>query len=428
MNQRNVLWTRSVPSATNEQAIRTLLAPYYVEGKNWPDIFLDLCEDMAGAGNGLNLKGRRAGKQKNFALGLIMAIGLMLMGWKLCTCAGLPGYVSKCPVTPAAPSINPVATPAPVPPASALCAFPMTVSSPLAGATVQSPVQLAVTAHSASPIYNTRVYVDNVPVFFTFLGTITQSLWMANGNHRIDVVSEDQSGYISRKSVDVNVTGQGPGISQIQNLPGWVNCSSVLVTGAVCAAGLGVAKSELVQNQTAPTIHGGTSAKFALEGATHPYSNALYWIPLGGGDNVKHFVYDLYFYIDNSNASQALEFDVNQTFGTTRWTWGSECNFDADQKWDIWNDAGGVWVPTNVPCTHFPSHSWIHLVWTLERVGNLVHYVSLQVNDQTYDVDTYYTAQQNWYADEIDIAFQMDGNWEQEPYNVWLDHVTLEAR
>jgi hypothetical protein len=383
---------------------------------------------MAGAGDGQLSKEQFIRGPGNFAVGLILAVALMLMAWKWTTCQGLPGYVSKCPTTPVAPTINPVATPAPIPPAAALCPFPMTVSSPAAGASVQSPVQLNVETQSASPIYNTRVYVDNVPVFFTFLGTINQSLWMANGNHTIDVVSEDQSGYIANNSVAVNVTGQGPGPSQIQNMPGWINCSSVLATGAVCAAGLGVAKSQLVQKQTSPTFSGGTSAKFSLEGATHPYSNALYWIPLGGGDNVKHFTYDLYFYIDNSDASQALEFDVNQTFGGTRWTWGSECNFDADQKWDIWNDAGGVWVPTDVPCTHFPSGTWIHLVWNLERVGNQVHYISLQVNDQSYDVDTYYTSQSSWYADEIDIAFQMDGNYKQEPYNVWLDNVTLNAQ
>jgi hypothetical protein len=43
-------------------------------------------------------------------------------------------------------------------------------------------------------------------------------------------------------------------------------------------------------------------------------------------------------------------------------------------------------------------------------------------------VDTYFTAQSDWYADEIDIAFQMDGNYQQEPYNVWLDNVTLTAQ
>jgi hypothetical protein len=358
---------------------------------------------------------------------VVFGLALTIIAWKILGCQGLPSYVANCPVTPTAPTINPVATKAPDPPAAALCPFPMAVSSPTAGQSVQSPVQLIASAQSASPIYNTRVYVDRVPVFFTFLGELNQYLWIANGNHTIEVVSEDQSGYISTKTIPVHITGQTPGLSQLQNMPDWINCSSVLATGAVCAAGLGVAKSALSQSQSSPTVNGGQSAKFSMEGGTHPYSNALYWIPLGGGSNVSHFIYDLYFYVDNSPASQALEFDVNQTFGGTRWTWGSECNFDADQKWDIWNDAGNVWVPTDAPCTHFPSNTWIHLVWTLERVGNQVHYISLRVDDRTYNIDTYYTAQSNWFADEIDVAFQMDGNWEQQPYNVWLDNVTLDA-
>lgn len=383
---------------------------------------------MAGPDSGQIVSKTSSSKLKGHAPVYLAIVILMLLAWRLSSCQGLPAYVSNCPVTPVAPTIVSVASPAPVPPPAAVCPFPMAITSPAAGASVQSPVQLVANAQSATPIYNMRVYVDNVPVFFTFLGTINQALWMANGQHTIEIVSEDQAGYISTKTLPLTVTGQGPGISQIQNMPGWINCSSVLATGAVCAAGLGVAKSQLVQSQTSPTVNGGTSAEFRLEGATHPYSNALYWIPLGGGDNVTHFTYDLYFLVDDGDASQALEFDVNQTFGGTRWTWGSECNFNADQKWDIWNDAGGVWVPTSAPCTHFPSNTWIHLIWTLERVGNQVHYITLQVNDQTYDIDTYYTAQSNWYADEIDIAFQMDGNYEQQPYNVWLDNVTLTAQ
>jgi len=76
-----------------------------------------------------------------------------------------------------------------------------------------------------------------------------------------------------------------------------------------------------------------------------------------------------------------------------------------------------------VPCDHFPSNTWIHLTWNLERVGNQVHYISLTVADQTYNVDTYFNAQPNWTQEEIDIAFQMDGNYKQQPYNVWLDEV-----
>jgi hypothetical protein len=365
--------------------------------------------------------------KKTVMLGFSFAGVLMAMAWKLLDCAGLPKYVANCPVTPAAPVISPSATAAPAPPLSALCPFPMTVTAPTNGASVQSPVTVTATAQSFAPIYNTRVYVDGLSVFFTFLGTLNQSIWVPNGDHTIEIVSEDQSGYVATQTIPVHVTSQNPGISQIQNIPGWINCSSVLATGAVCAAGLGTAKSALAQSQTSPALNGGTSAKFSLEGGTHPYSNALYWVPLGGGANVSHFAFDLWFYIDNGQATQALEFDVNQTFGGTRWTWGSECNFDADGMWDIWNDAGNVWVPTNAPCPHFPSNTWIHLIWTVERVGNQVHYITLQVADQTFNIDTYFTAQSNWFADEIDIAFQMDGNWEQEPYNVWLDQVTLNA-
>jgi hypothetical protein len=367
-------------------------------------------------------------KRKRRSLAAIsFAIMLAAIAFKLVGCQGLPGYVANCPVTPTPPVITNVATPAPEPPQAALCAFPMTVTSPAQSASVQSPVQVIASTEAAVPIYNTLIYVDGQAVFFTFLGTLNQYIWMPNGNHTIEIVSEDQSGYVATQTIPVTVTGQNPGLSQIQNMNGWINCSSVLATGAVCAAGLGTANSALVQSQTSPAIDGGPSAEFSLEGGTNPYSNALYWIPLGGGNSVSHFIYDLWFYVNDGAATQALEFDVNQTFSGTRWTWGSECNFNADGKWDIWNPAGGVWVPTSVPCNHFPSNTWIHLIWTLERVGDQVHYITLNVADQNYTIDTYYTAQPNWYADEIDVAFQMDGNYEQEPYNVWLDQVTLNA-
>jgi hypothetical protein len=60
-------------------------------------------------------------------------------------------------------------------------------------------------------------------------------------------------------------------------------------------------------------------------------------------------------------------------------------------------------------------------------VGDQVHYITLSVADQTYNGETYFTAHPNWDHEEIDVAFQMDGNFEQEPYSVWLDEVNLLA-
>jgi hypothetical protein len=86
-----------------------------------------------------------------------------------------------------------------------------------------------------------------------------------------------------------------------------------------------------------------------------------------------------------------------------------------------------VGSPLRCARTPFPANTWIHLVWNVERAGSQVHYISLTVGDQTYNVDTYYPNQPAWTLEEIDVAFQMDGNYEQEPYNVWLDEVKLTA-
>jgi len=274
------------------------------------------------------------------------------------------------------------------------------------------------------PVYTVRVYVDNRAVLYTPKTTVNQLIWMPNGKHTLEVVAEDTAGYIATASIQLNVVGQQPGALNIQDQSSWISCSAT-ISNSTCAAGLGEATSTLELHQSAPSLDG-SAAKFSIAGE-HAYSNELYWTPLGGGNNVSHFTYDLWFYVDHGDAPQSLEFDVNQTFGGTRWTWGSQCDFNQTHEWNVWDPLHGVWVPIPVPCNHFPSNTWIHLVWQLERVGDQVHYITLTVADQTYTVDTYFTAQPNWTQEEIDIAFQMDGNYKQEPYSVWLDEVNLLA-
>jgi hypothetical protein len=291
-------------------------------------------------------------------------------------------------------------------------------------------VTVVASATPKNPIFFMRVYVDQLAVYFTFINSINAQLFIAPGAHTLEVMAEDKQGYISATILNVTVSSQSKTtISGIQNMPGWQNCSALFPPGSgrdgqICAAGLGTAVTTLTPNQSSPAMDG-KSAKFTMGGPT-AYSNMLYYNPIAGGNNVSHFIYDLYFYVDNPNAPQALEFDFNQTYGGNRWVWGSECNFNGTGKWDIWDDING-WKPTSVDCKPFPANTWIHLVWNLERVGNQVHYISLTVGDQTYNIDTYYPNQPNWTLEEIDVAFQMDGNYKQEPFNVWLDQVNLTA-
>ena len=359
--------------------------------------------------------------QHGIPIGISVVLALILAAFV--GCGGLPKNVANCPITPTAPSNLTIVPAAAEPPPAVLCGFPLQISSPGNGASVQAPMPLIAEATPPDPIYTVRVYVDNFAVLYTPSSIVNQLLWMPNGPHTIEVVAEDVAGYIATTSMQVNVVGQLPGALNLQDSPQWTSCSAVIGPNTTCAAGLGVAVSTFDLHQQTPSLDG-SAAKFTLAGK-HAYSNELYWTPIGGGNQPTHFSYDLWFYIDHGDRPQSLEFDVNQAFGGSRWTWGTQCDFNDSHFWNIWDPLNEVWKLTSIPCNHFPSNTWIHLVWTLERVGNQVHYISLSVADQNYAIDTYYTAQPNWTQEEIDIAFQMDGNYAQQPYTVWLDRVNL---
>lgn len=314
--------------------------------------------------------------------------------------------------------------------------FPLTVSSPLDQSSVTSPMHVVANATPKNPLFFMRVYVDQLAVYFTYTNSIDTQIFVAPGQHKVEIMAEDKQGYISDTILNVTVTSQAPKttISGIQNMPGWQSCSAVFPPGSgrdgqLCAAGnKNPPTSTMTEGQTSPAMDG-KSAQFTMSGP-NTYANMLYFNAVAGGDNVSHFTYDLYFYIDNGNAPQALEFDLNQTFGGRRWVWGSECNFRGGVTpagWDIWDDEAGLWRTTNIPCNPFPSNQWIHLIWNFERVNEQVHYISLQINDQVFNVDTYYNDQPDWTLEEIDTAFQMDTADPPLAYNVWLDEVNLTA-
>ena len=331
------------------------------------------------------------------------------------------------------------APPAQEPPPAGSNNFPLQISNPADGESVSSPLTVAATANPKNPIFFMRVYVDQVAVYFTFNNSINAEIFLAPGQHTLEVMAEDNQGYISATPIKITISSQAPKttISGIQSMSGWQSCGDVFPPGSgragqLCAAGYGTPNSTLTQNVSSPSMDG-KSAEFSI-GPSQPdcpgYCNMLYFNPVAGGNNVSHFIYDLYFYIDNPNAAQALEFDVNQTFGGQRWVWGSECNLKADGHWDIWNDAPNTgWQPTDIPClaTQFPANTWNHITWDVQQAGNKVQYNTLTVNGKVYPVNTTYPNQQNWTLEEIDTAFQMDLDSTGQPYHVWLDQVNLTA-
>src|SRR5579863_10343494 len=153
--------------------------------------------------------------------------------------------------------------------------FPLTVSNPTEGTSVTSPINVVASATPKNPIFFMRVYVDQLAVYFTFTSSIDTQIFTAPGAHTLEVMAEDNKGYVSATLINVTVTTQSQTtISAIQAMPGWQSCSATFPSGSgrdgqICAAGLGTAQSTMTENQSSPAMDG-KSAKFSMGGPT-PY-------------------------------------------------------------------------------------------------------------------------------------------------------------
>ena len=141
--------------------------------------------------------------------------------------------------------------------------------------------------------------------------------------------------------------------------------------------------------------------------------------------NLHDFTYDVYFYGDNLNLSQALEFDINQFFAGKGFIFGHECRIAGGNEWDVWDDANKKWVSTGVAC--YPnSNAWNHVTIKVHRTANdQLVYQSITLNGKTSNLNWAFNpgSTPNWYG--VTINFQMDGNQNQDTYRVYLDNLTF---
>ncbi len=138
-----------------------------------------------------------------------------------------------------------------------------------------------------------------------------------------------------------------------------------------------------------------------------------------------NFTYDVYFYGTNLELSQAVEFDINQFFNNLGFIWGHECRIAGGHEWDVWNNLTAQWTPTGIACNPV-DNAWNHLTIQVQRTAdNQLLYQSITLNGVTSTLNQYYDpgAAPGWYG--VTINYQMDGNYEQSPYSVYLDQLTF---
>ncbi len=321
------------------------------------------------------------------------------------------------------------------------------LSSPGANATVNGSARVQASAFSPNQITAMQVYDNGGLVNETPGSSVDTTLNLTPGSHYLVVQAWDTSGTPFLNPVIVNVPGGEPQLQaqtqsapappaqpagpqayvaenasaklDIDEMPGWDNCGACSGRNAAGPA-VPYSMSEGVQS---PSIDG-KSAVFWI-GGNAPFGSAIWWKQLGGNAGATHFVYDLHFYTNNPNASQALEFDVNQSVGGRKYIFGTECDIVEGGAWRVWDTANVHWVSTGASC-HINGNSWNHLTWELERTGGKTHFVAVTLNGYRQTIDKYFDSKPGGYS-ELNVAFQMDGNRTQDDYQVWLDKVSLYA-
>lgn len=305
----------------------------------------------------------------------------------------------------------------------------ITVSSP-SNSTVASPTKFAATAKSSISgvsITAFKIYVDNNEKYSIGSSSISTSLSLSAGSHYVVLQAWDSKGNIYKKALNLSVsttsssdTGSTSAYTNIDQMTGWESCD-------VCAGAGGSGPTtpySMAQNISNPSMDG-RSAKFWIGGST-PYSQALWWKHLTAVPSAHHFVYDLYFYLTNSSAPQALEFDVNQSVNGKHFIFGTQCDIRKTKQFDVWDDINQKFVPTGIACAAPSAYKWHHLIWEFERTtDNRVKFVSVTLDGVKHYVNISYATRSSS-ASSLSTAFQMDGNYQQTDYSTWLDKVTLE--
>ena len=329
--------------------------------------------------------------------------------------------------------------PPPPPPVPSL-----TISSTLPSGTVGAIYSGSINVSGGTPPYTLTVASGQLPaglVLTAASGTISGTPTAA-GTFSLAIAASDAKALSKQQSLQITiaaapVVNNSKSFSNLQQ-SSWGQYGLTPPTYATCSPSpCGGISYSMTQGITSPSMSG-NSTQFNLGGTTL-YGDVLFNNHLIGDfssqglPDTNHtlvpayhtFTYDVDFYTASLPVSQALEFDINQFFNNLGFTWGHECRIAGGHEWDIWDNVTQHWVPTGIAC--YPNNNaWNHLTIQVQRTSdNQLLYQSITLNGVTSTVNQYSNpgSTPGWYG--ITVNYQMDGNYQQVPYTVYLDSLTF---
>jgi major membrane immunogen (membrane-anchored lipoprotein) len=323
----------------------------------------------------------------------------------------------------------------------------VTVTAPQTNTTVSSTVQYVASATTSCSkgVSAMGIYTAPGALAYTSQGaSLNALLTLSPGTYHTTVEEWDNCGGAAVTPVTITVSSGGGGstsgvFTNLHQEPGWNGYALLPSAYNICNSckpSGPEATWAMTQNISSPSLSG-NATRMDLGGET-VYSDILWNNHLIGNfstqgmpdynqtivPNLHNFTYDVYFYIEDLGASQALEFDINQFVGGYSYIWGHECRIGGGNEWDIWDNPGQKWHVTGVPCNPV-ANSWNHLVLQVQRTSdNHLLFQSITLNGVTSTLNYYENpTTTTWYG--VTINYQQDGDSKQAPYSVWLDELNF---
>lgn len=316
------------------------------------------------------------------------------------------------------------------------------VTAPANNSTLSSPAKFSATATTACSKGVGSMGIYTAPGVLAYVvngSTLNTNLSLSAGTYKAVVEAWDNCG--GAATTPISITVGGSAFSNLQQSAGWgkygqgppnfVDCSPSPCDGITFSMAQGIKSPSMT----------GSATQFSL-GGTAVYSDALFNNHLIGDLSsqglldtnhtlvpaLHSFTYDVYFYVGNMAVAQAVEFDINQFFDNLGFIWGHECRIVGGHQWDIWDNINQHWVPTGIPCNPV-GNSWNHLIIQVQRTAsNQLLYQSITLNGATKTVNQTYSpgSTPGWFG--VTVNYQMDGDYKQSQYSVYLDQLTFTYR
>lgn len=313
--------------------------------------------------------------------------------------------------------------------AAAFAAPVVTITAPAASATVGTTVQVTANATGTAAVTLMQVYVDGSKKYEVRAASVSTSLSMASGSHKVTVVAYD-SASSAKASVSFTV-GTASAVpssaitsANIDQLTGWSSCDVCAGPGG---AGTAVAHS-ISYGETSPARDGNAMKVHIGDSTAVRYGAALWWQYVNADDSATNLVYDLYFYLKSPSLAQALEFDVNQTRSAdgVKYIYGTECDIKMTHTWRVYDNYNKKWTSTGIPCATPTAYTWHHLTWEFQRTSTGPVFVAVTLDG----VKSYANVQVQkrtgtGTGSHLNVAVQLDGNSITAPYDEWVDGVKL---